>query len=110
MFLKGSTWFSITHDTACYILNEYNKLKKYFCNTKCADEFLLQTILINSPFLDKVKDDSLRCIDWRRGNPYTFKLEDFDMLMESDELFARKFDINVDESIIYRIRDTLLHH
>ena len=107
-FQKGANWFSITHNTACYILNEFNKYKKYFRYTLCADELFLQTMLIHSPQVNRIKDENLRCIDWRRGNPYTFRLEDYDMLMNSNKLFARKFDINVDESIIYKIRDTLI--
>jgi hypothetical protein len=42
----------------------------------------------------------MRCIDWTRGEPYTFREEDFKMLMKSDMIFARKFSTNVDKKII----------
>ena len=106
-FQKGPQWFSITHKTACIVLDEYKKYKKYFRYTFCADEIFLQTILNNSPQIDKTKviDDTMRYIDWDRGKPYTFRLEDYDTIINSNKLFARKFDINVDERIITAIAD-----
>lgn len=106
-FQKGAQWFSITHSTACYVLSEYNHYKKHFKYTLCGDEEFLQTILINSPHIDRIIDENLRCIDWHRGNPYIFKLDDYNMLMDSDKLFARKFDIRIDRDIIQKIYDSL---
>lgn len=104
-FQKGSQWFSITHDTACYLLDEFKKVKKSFRYTFAPDELFLQTILMQSPQIDKIIDDNLRYIDWERGNPYTFKQEDYTLLMNSNKLFARKFDTTVDQTIILKIRD-----
>ena len=55
-FQNGSNWFSITHDTACYVLNKYNNYKKYFRHTLCPDEIFLQTILINSPDISRIME------------------------------------------------------
>ena len=44
-----------------------------------------------------------RFIDWNRGQPYTFKLEDFDLIMNSGCFFARKFSSKVDKNIIDKI-------
>ena len=33
----------------------------------------------------------MRLIDWRRGNPYVWRDEDYDELIHSDRIFARKF-------------------
>lgn len=107
-FQKGANWFSITHKTACYIVTEYKHYKKYFRKTLCGDEIFLQTILVNSPFLDNVVDDNLRFVDWNRGNPYTFTDEDYEVLINSDKLFARKFDLSVDRTIVFKIRDSIL--
>lgn len=106
-FQKGANWFSITHSTACYILKEYNQYRKHFKYTLCADEVFLQTIVLHSPQIDRIIDENLRCIDWKRGNPYVFKVDDYHMLMNSDKLFARKFDINIDRDIILKIYGTL---
>lgn len=42
----------------------------------------------------------MRLIDWQRGTPYIFRIDDKDMLRKSDMLFARKFDCNIDKKII----------
>ena len=42
----------------------------------------------------------MRCIDWKRGEPYTFQKDDFDELMSSNMLFARKFSCKTDKKIV----------
>ena len=42
----------------------------------------------------------LREIDWKRGRPYIWRKEDYEYLSQSNKLFARKFDENVDGEII----------
>ncbi len=106
-FQKGSNWFSITHKTACFVLNEFSKYNNQFRFTLCADEIFLQTILINSSMTSTIIDDNLRFIDWSRGGPYTFRIEDYDSLIHSEKLFARKFDMTIDDSIIKKIQDFL---
>ena len=107
-FQKGSNWCSVTHETATYVLNKFPKYKKYFLHTSCPDEVLIQTILVNSPYVNKVVDNNLRYIDWERGAPYLFRQKDYPDLIQSDKLFARKFDITVDKAVIEQIRDRLL--
>lgn len=34
---------------------------------------------------------NMRLIDWHRGGPYVWKKRDYDELVQSDKLFARKF-------------------
>ena len=48
-------------------------------------------------------DACLRYIDWNRGTPYVFRNEDFDELMASDCMFARKFDAKIDQDIVDKI-------
>lgn len=55
------------------------------------------------------ENNNLRLIDWTRGghgHPHVFTAEDYDMLVSSDQLFARKFDENTDRQII----DSLCAH
>ena len=49
----------------------------------------------------------MRYIDWNRGNPYIWRNKDYDELINSEYLFARKFDYNKDKEIINRIYDFL---
>ena len=97
---KGANWFSINHELAQYVISRKKDIKKYFNNSFCADELFLQTIVQDSPFRDKIIHSDLREIDWKRGIPYTYRKEDFSLLMKSGSLFARKFSTDVDEEII----------
>lgn len=111
-FQKGPQWFSITNDFAKYVIQQESWIKKVFSNTLCCDEVFLQTIAINSPFKDKIyqkeilKDSEksvMRLIDWKRGGPYIFLNEDYQELIVSKMLFARKFDCDKDVIIIRKI-------
>ena len=88
---KGDNWFSITHELAEYVLSKKDWVMDKFRWSLGADEFFLQTLVVNSPFKDKVVPLN-RLIDWERGWPYTFTDADTAEVLASDKLFARKFD------------------
>ena len=88
---KGTNWFSITHKMAQLVLQEEPFIKKYCSFSLCADEIFLQTVAMNSQLCNTIVDLDLRCIDWLRGNSYTYTVNDYEMLMSSNCLFARKF-------------------
>lgn len=110
-YQKGTNWFSITDDLAKYVVDSSEKILKEYKHTFCCDEIFLQTLVVNSPFVDNLyhpKFDNdiaaiMRLIDWERGKPYTFRTGDFDELIKSDMLFARKFSMNIDEDIVNKI-------
>lgn len=114
-FQKGANWFSITDNFAGYILSKEKWIKKVFKLTRCADEIFVQTLAWNSIFRENLynKDfnnnylSCMRYIDWNRGNPYIWRNKDYDELINSEYLFARKFDYNKDKEIINRIYDFL---
>ncbi len=112
IFKKGAQWFSITNDLANYILSKENWIRKIFKFSYCCDEIFLQTLVFNSKFKKNVYNQKLennhidsikRYIDWERGGPYIFREKDFDDLIKSEALFARKFDINIDKKIVNKI-------
>ena len=41
-----------------------------------------------------------RLINWKRGAPYTFGIDDFEELKQSTMLFAQKFNCDTDDKII----------
>lgn len=109
-FYCGANWFSITDELARYVLTKEKEILKVFKNTMCADEIFLQTIVFHSKFYHNLYvyeeddyDQIMRYIDWERGNPYTFQKQDFDELIHSNKLFARKFSSQIDKEIIDRI-------
>lgn len=108
----GSNWFSLTQDAVKFIIENENLVNKIFHNTVCADELFVQTILANSPLYQNlykgtegrtVKEANLRLIDWQRGDPYVWRIQDYDELVNSNCLFARKFDSQIDDKIIRKI-------
>lgn len=108
-FQFGSNWFSITHKFAQYVLSKEKWIHHTFRFSTCGDELFLQTILIQSPFVEHLPENvwgdyraCLRYVDWKRGNPYIFTRDDFEELTGADKqyLFARKFDLDVDREIV----------
>lgn len=107
-YQKGANWFSITHDLAQYVVQNRAVIKKYFNYTMTGDEMFLQTLVASSDFINKVyyyggEDDYCsiqREIDWKRGNPYVYKKDDFEELISSTKLFARKFSWEIDCEIV----------
>lgn len=110
-FQKGTNWFSITDGFARYVVQKKEWIKKVFKYTYIGDEIFMQTIIISSKFKNNLywkKFDNntqaiMRLIDWNRGNPYVFTIDDYEEIKNSNMLFARKFQANVDEEIILRI-------
>lgn len=107
---KGPNWFSITQKMAECILSQRIRINKQFKYGLCVDELFLQTLAMESPYAKNIINDSLRYIDWNRGSPYTFHSDDFDELMNSGKMFARKFDENTDMAVVNRIYETLAAH
>ncbi|MEE1281418.1 MAG: beta-1,6-N-acetylglucosaminyltransferase [Acutalibacteraceae bacterium] len=107
-FYKGSNWFSITNNLATFLIENEHQIKKIFSNTLCADELFLQTLAMQSPYKDNIVCRNFRYIDWERGNPYTFQLEDYASLLSSDNLFARKFSNKTDSRIIDAVYKQML--
>jgi len=111
-FRKGCNWWSITDDFAKEIVSKKDEIEKMYRYTMCSDEIFVQTILWHSRFKDAIynpNDEFLGCmraIDWKRGNPYIWKSEDFDTLINSPFLFARKFSED-DMEIIDKIKNYL---
>ncbi len=102
-FHEGANWVSVTGNFAAYIVTKKNFIRRNFRSTYCADELFVQTMVMNSPFKDNIYTDTVRLIDWERGRPYTFTDSDYDELISSGKLFARKFDCRQDADIIQRM-------
>lgn len=103
---KGSNWASISREFCEYLIANKPLIEKEFKFVFAADEIFLPTMFINSPFAEKRYtpanniSSNLRAIDWNRGNPYTWRLEDCDSLLNSECLWARKFSTKQDDKAI----------
>jgi hypothetical protein len=98
-------WFTITTAAAIYIVDfikKHPEAVRFFKFTWTADELMIPTILYNSQFKDRISDN-LVYIDWSESldaHPKIFKMKDAEKLSQSEKLFARKFDVAVDEEIL----------
>lgn len=96
-FYGGPVWFSITEKAAAYLLSQGEWIRKRFKNTICCDEIYAQTIICNSflkSHIYEADDSHAQCMRYVRFNgesPFVLDLEDFDNLIHSDCMFARKF-------------------
>lgn len=110
---KGCDWYSITHDAAVYLMENEPIFKKYFYRSFCPTEYFAHTVLYNSDFRDCFYDlddefhGLMRFVDWDRGRPYVFRSCDFDELISSDYMFARKFMENIDFDIVRQLENYL---
>lgn len=115
-FHYGSQWFSITDGFARYIVENEDWIDKVFSHSSTCDEVFVPTLLFRSPFAGNVymqQDEegrtvgNMRFIDWTRGasirHPYTFTIEDYELLKRQPHLFARKFNMDIDHSIINKL-------
>jgi len=112
----GSNWSSITHELACHVVEHMDTIIERTRYTFAPDECVLQTLVYMSDFKNHLYnsdyDDNYsanqRYIDWNRGIPYVWQIDDYDELMNSGFLFARKFDLNIDAAIVERIYTEIL--
>lgn len=98
-FFGGPEWFSITEEAAKYIVQYADWAKKRFKHTLCSDEIYAQTIIGNSDFVNRIyKYESgnpyIECLRYAKFNgssPFVLEIKDYDSIMKSGCLFARKF-------------------
>lgn len=107
-YYGGWNWVNINKAGMTHIvnyLNQHPQFLKSFKYTLCGDEVWIQTVLLNSK--NKVVNNELRYTDWRGclENPRTLTMEHLEEIKNSDALFARKFDTEVDSEIIRHIYD-----
>ncbi|NSL86687.1 beta-1,6-N-acetylglucosaminyltransferase [Chitinophaga solisilvae] len=104
----GDAWWTLSLDCVTYCLRyekEHPSLQRYFKLTWGSDEFILPTILMNSPFAAQIAKHSLHYIDWSAGkeHPKTFDTTDVPALLGSGRPFARKFDLTQAPEIFDKI-------
>lgn len=110
---KGDQWMSITDAAVHCLLKNENYIRQRFKYTNCPDEIYKQTVLMNNGFGNKKyvasanENSAIRSIDWKRGRPYTWTMADLQELLESDNLFARKFSTAKDKELINYIKENV---
>ena len=103
-FYFGATWWCLNKNTvnwmATYIKN-HPEFYRFFITCLCPDESFFHTLVKMSPYKDEI-EDYLHYVDWSEGksSPRTFKSSDYEAIIHSGKLMARKFDTNVDGDVL----------
>lgn len=111
----GSQFWCLSKECAEYVHNFIQANSAFVNFFKCVDvpdELFFQTIILNSRFKDAVINDSLRYMDWQNPNPSIpaiLEKKDFDKLLDSSKLFARKFDAARDIDVLDLIDQEILN-
>lgn len=106
---KGMIWCSMPRKAAEYALNECEKTPSFLRHLKhitLPEEFFFQSIFMDSPFRDDVVNENLRYTDWTRrydSRPAILDATDFDKIIESNCIFARKIDAEISKELIEKM-------
>lgn len=107
----GGQWMILTRNCCEFICNsnEVKKFEDYYINTLIPDESFFQTVLMNTSYEGILINDDKRAIIWIpdgiiKLRPKTFTKDDYHFLQLGENMFARKFDDNVDGTIINQIK------
>ncbi|CAI9679857.1 glycosyl transferase [Elizabethkingia anophelis] len=112
-FKKGTQWVSITDQFVKYVLIKKKEVMKIYKNTFCSDEIFLQTLCWNSHFRNNLFNSGneekgcMRMIGWKEGVLHDWENKDYNILVESEFLFARKFN-SKNMKVVNRILNQIL--
>ncbi len=101
----GTQWSTLRRECAEYVVERVRSdgaLMRWFERTICADEAVVQTLLVNSGRFNLCNDD-LRFADFtgsRDGRPRTLTADDVPAITGSTCYFARKFDPGHDARVL----------
>lgn len=113
----GQTWWNLDMYALNYILDYADQHPEYMDfhkNTFVADELFVQMIIANSndeKLTKSIKNTELRFTIWPKADsahPKILGKTDLNAIIASDDLFARKFDENVDTEIMDMIDREIL--
>lgn len=108
LLYKGSQWFTIPLEVAKYIIKLVDENEWYytfFKNSLVPDESFFHTLIMNSHYKDDVVNNNLFFLKWgekfsERNSPQYLTSEYIESIEKTDCFFARKFDEQIDNSVI----------
>lgn len=99
VFFKAANWVSLSYEGLKYIVEHKKVIHSIFAHTFCGDEYFVPTILHSSPLESTIIDDNRLLMQiMGDSSPKVLTSSDFQAIMDSGCMFARKFseiDTNV---------------
>jgi hypothetical protein len=102
----GSTWWALSRDAVVHIAEQFasnRKLKRYLRRGFLVDEVYIPSVLMASRFSAKITGNNVTYAEWTPTSgphPKTLLIDDLEKLLASPKLFARKFDVAIDEKVM----------
>jgi len=103
----GNQWMMVSRAFCQFVCHDpaADRFKAFYRNTFIADEGFFQTVMMNTLVHGDIVSDDKRMIDWVpdgiiKLRPRTYTVDDAAQLTASDDLFARKFDAEVDSGVL----------
>jgi len=105
MSYKGSQWTVLPRSFCEWIVSSATtrRVSAYLKGLLLSDELIMQTLVENSPYRDRVADHYGREILW--PGPKLLTMEDLPLLEASPAWFGRKFDAEVDPAVLLALAD-----
>lgn len=110
---KGVIWCSMPRAAAEYTINYTQKHPSFLRNlshVSIPEEFFFQTILMNSKYSNNIIKNNLRYTDWTKrngSNPAFLDETDYNKLLETDCVFARKIDSVISKNLLTMLKENL---
>lgn len=98
-FVKSDNWLSLTEKAVSYLVTHKKSIFKKYRFSFCGDEYFAGSELSEAGEYKILNENKLLYTVFGNANPKTLTVEDYDDMVGSDCLFARKFSINEKEII-----------
>jgi hypothetical protein len=104
----GSQWWGLNKECVEYILSYCKsnpRFMDFFKFSWAPDELFFQTIIYNSPLYGGIINKPFRYIEWsKQGPPKILSELDYENIINSQFLFARKFDSKKSGNLITKLK------
>ena len=111
-FYFGSQWWTLTNECVTEMLDIINEnIVNYYENCIIPDESFFQSVFMSTSFFNTRKD-ILTFLDWsdNGSHPKNLDINDYERLMSSEKMLARKFDSSIDSKILDKIFNGIKNH
>ena len=100
---KGSQWHALSREFCSWVTSDLvaRRLAGRLRFSLCPDEVFFQAAIMNSPFMHQRMSDCGRLFFF--PGPRVLGVADLTAILDSDNLFARKFDSRVDRDVLIEI-------
>jgi hypothetical protein len=109
----GSSWWALSRGCVLMLLDTATRdraLMRFFRTVQCPDEMFFQTLVMNSPWRERVLGENLRHIQWPEHgsrNPKILDEADFEHIAAARAHFCRKLDSHASARLLPRLRALL---